>query len=230
MDVHPPKNGIYRYWSIAIYANLHQKTQSCERWWCILECEPPYISPTWICMMILDIYIYMYYMMELTHTCGWIGHLPDKTRMRMCPVLLAVRAREISRLLLLGKVQKQIETNITCWWYTYPSQKWWSSSNWIIIPTLGENKKCLKLETTKQNFYVQRWTKSSTFPWIIGFWVGNLESSLWTSSAFSMVFHASECNVTVTLKNENKRLSWTDPNGFVHGAMMGYASFLSEES
>ena len=45
-----------------------------------------------------------------------------------------------------------------------------------------------------------------------------------------MVFHASECNVTVTLKNENKRLSWTDPNGFVHGAMMGYASFLSEES
>ena len=68
MDVHPPKNGIYRYWSIAIYANLHQKTQSCERWWCILECEPPYISPTWICMMILDIYIYMYYMMELTHT------------------------------------------------------------------------------------------------------------------------------------------------------------------
>jgi hypothetical protein len=42
----------------------------------------------------------------------------------MCPVLLAVRAREISRLLLLGKVQKQIETNITCWWYTYPSEKY----------------------------------------------------------------------------------------------------------
>ena len=42
----------------------------------------------------------------------------------MCPVLLAVRAREISRRLLLGKIQKQIETNITGWWYSYPSEKY----------------------------------------------------------------------------------------------------------
>jgi len=32
-------------------------------------------------------------------------------------------------------------------WYTYPSEKWWSSSDWIIIPTIGENKKCSKPPT-----------------------------------------------------------------------------------
>ena len=93
--------------------------------------------------------IHMYYMMELTHKCGWIGHLPDKTRMRMCPVLLAVRAREISRLLLLEKVQKQIETNITGWWYTYPSEKWWSSSVGMIIPNIWKSKQYSKPPTRK---------------------------------------------------------------------------------
>ena len=34
----------------------------------------------------------------------------------------------------------------TGWWLTYPPEKW-SSSDWIIIPTIGENKKCSKPPT-----------------------------------------------------------------------------------
>jgi hypothetical protein len=36
---------------------------------------------------------------------------------------------------------------ISNWWLTYPPEKWWSSSDWIIIPTIGENKTCSKSPT-----------------------------------------------------------------------------------
>ena len=54
-------------------------------------------------MMILDTYV----LYDGTNTQMWMNRTftGQDLRMRMCPVLLAVRAREISRLLLFGKVQ-----------------------------------------------------------------------------------------------------------------------------
>ena len=40
--------------------------------------------------------------------------------------------------------------NISGWWLTHPSEKWWSSSDWIIIPTM-ENNKCSKPPTRFRN-------------------------------------------------------------------------------
>ena len=41
----------------------------------------------------------------------------------------------------------RINSSTTGWWLTYPSEKWWSSSDWIIIPTIGEHKTCSKPPT-----------------------------------------------------------------------------------
>ena len=40
------------------------------------------------------------------------------------------------------------KTLISGWWYTYPSEKWWSSSVGVIIPYIMKNKTCSKPPTS----------------------------------------------------------------------------------
>ena len=49
----------------------------------------------------------------------------------------------------------QMIYNQSGWWYTYPSEKWWSSSVGIIIPNIWKNKKCSKPPTS--NSLVTLW-------------------------------------------------------------------------
>ena len=47
------------------------------------------------------------------------------------------------------------------WWFqhvsTNPPEKWWSSSDWIIIPTIGENKKFMFQTTNQPCFETVSW-------------------------------------------------------------------------
>ena len=53
----------------------------------------------------------------------------------------------------------------TDWWYTYPPEKWWSSSDWIIIQFLLAKIKSM-VQTTNQllDIYKQKTTDVPYFP------------------------------------------------------------------